>query len=291
MRIHALIVLTFATAINALAGSGAIAQPRGQGSQGGYIRADGQVVDARVLPAPGTGCAPLAIISHGLGGDKRGNPQLAAALSRAGFRVVVPSHAESGPSLLRATLAGGAFRDALIRAAGDKRLLALRLEDIGAILDAEERRCTPPFRLLAGHSMGSRTVLIEAGARNRADLAGRDRFDAYIAISPAGEGTSLFPSGAMRPIRKPMLLVTGTRDFGEGAGYETRLTSFDGLPPGRKRLAVISGAGHFQLGGAGPGSNGVGQAVGVLAVEFAGHIRPGPWRAAAPRRGVEIAEK
>jgi hypothetical protein len=278
-------IVTFAIAVSALAAFGARAQ------QGGYLRADGQAVDARVLPAPGAGCAPLAIISHGLGGDKRGNPQLAAALNRAGFRVILPSHAESGRSLLRASLSGGNVRDRLIRAAGDRRLLTFRLEDIGAILGAEERRCAVPFRLLAGHSMGSRTVQIEAGARNNAGLSGRDRFDAYIAVSPSGEGTSLFPGGAMRPVRKPMLLVTGTGDNGEGAGYETRLTSFDGLPPGRKRLAVIDGAGHLQLGGAGIGGGGVGQMVGALAVEFAGHIRPGPWRPAIPRRGVEISEK
>ncbi len=62
-----------------------------------YRRADGAEIEAKVLDA--RGCAPLAIISHGLGGSLQGNAPLAAALNRAGFRVVVPSHAESGREL------------------------------------------------------------------------------------------------------------------------------------------------------------------------------------------------
>lgn len=251
-----------------------------------YRRADGVMVDAKVLDA--RGCAPLAIISHGLGGSLSGNAALASALNRAGYRVVVPSHPESGRDLLRKAFMGG--RAGVARAAADPKLLQARIDDVTAILDSEMRRCAVPFKVLAGHSMGSRTVNIEAGAGNGANLRGRDRFDAYISISPLGEGGSgMFPPGAYSGIRKPMLMITGTQDQSVDGGYETRLSAFEGLAPGRKRLAVIEGARHAPLGGSGEAS--VGNMVGVIAVEFLRQIRPGPWGPPGRRAGVTFAEK
>lgn len=255
--------------------------------QTSYQRGDGQRIDARVLAVSGGACAPLAIISHGLGGTSRGNAGLAATLNRAGFRVVLPSHPESGPRLLGEVLTSGRPRVTLIERAADRELLQRRLEDISAILAVETRRCVVPFKLLAGHSMGSRTALIEAGAGNSAGLRGKDRFDAYIAVSPAGEGSRLFPNGAMASIRKPVLMITGTEDRAEGGGYESRLSAFDGLAPGRKRMAVLDGANHMQLGRDGA----VGQQVGALASEFVAQLRAGRFGPATRRTGIQIAEK
>lgn len=250
-----------------------------------YRRADGVMVDAKVLDA--RGCAPLAVISHGLGGSLSGNAPLASALNRAGFRVVVPSHPESGRGLLARNLGGG--RGAIERAASDSEAHRARMADIDAILAAEERRCRVPFKVLAGHSMGARTTLVEAGATSTANIKGRDRFDAYIAISPLGEGPGFFPPGAMNGIRKPVLVITGTEDRSLGGGYESRLSTFEGLPPDRKRLAVIDGATHRALGG--NGDPRVGVMVGTLSVEFVGQLRPGPWGPPGRRAGVTFAEK
>jgi dienelactone hydrolase len=250
-----------------------------------YTRADGAEIQAKVLDA--RGCAPLAIISHGLGGSLAGNAPLAAALNRAGYRVVVPSHAESGRELLIRGIGGG--RGGIARAASDPVAHLARQADIDAILIAEEKRCRVPFKVLAGHSMGARTVLVEAGARSTSNIAGRDRFDAYIAISPLGEGPGFFPTGAMSGIGKPVLMITGTEDRSVGGGYESRLSTYDGLPPGRKRLAVIDDATHMALGG--HGDPRVAGMVGTLAVEFLDHLRPGPWRPAGRRAGVTIDEK
>jgi pimeloyl-ACP methyl ester carboxylesterase len=273
MRSLALIALAFISAAPALA-------------QTAYSRSDGTEIDAKVLAA--AGCAPLAIISHGLGGNSRGNAGLATALNRAGFRVIVPSHSESGPGLLRQVILGG--RDALGRAASDPKLLALRIADIGAILSTETKRCAVPFTVLAGHSMGSRTVHIEAGAGNSAGIRGQDRFDAYISVSPLGEGGSgMFPPGAYSTIRKPMLMITGTKDQSVDGSYETRLSAFQGLSPGQKRLAVIEGASHLALGGR--QDDGVGAQVGALAVEFLRQVRNGRWGPVERRAGIVIAEK
>ncbi|MCU0817940.1 MAG: hypothetical protein MUF11_01350 [Beijerinckiaceae bacterium] len=250
-----------------------------------YRRADGAEIEAKVLDA--RGCAPLAIISHGLGGSLAGNAPLASALNRAGFRVVVPSHAESGRELLVRGIGGG--RGGIDRAASDRKAHEARQADLDAILATENTRCRVPFKVLAGHSMGARTALVEAGATSTANITGRDRFDAYIAISPLGEGPGFFPGGAMKSIRKPVLMITGTEDRSVGGGYETRLSTYEGLPPGRKRLAVIDGATHRALGGRGDPQ--VANMVGTLAVEFLQQLRPGPWGPAGKRAGVTIDEK
>ncbi len=129
----------------------------------------------------------------------------------------------------------GGGRGGIDRAASDRAAHLARQADFDAILAAEEKRCRVPFKVLAGHSMGARAALVEAGATSTSGIAGRDRFDAYIAISPLGEGHSFFPTGAMKGIRKPVLVITGTEDRSVGGGYESRLATYEGLPPGRKR--------------------------------------------------------
>ncbi|MCZ8375084.1 MAG: hypothetical protein O9342_06885 [Beijerinckiaceae bacterium] len=275
----------FATAL--LASLIASLPPALAGTSGSYSRADGTRIEARVLEAPG--CAPLAIISHGFGGNSKGNPQLAEALNRAGYRVIVPSHPESGPRALLGSLGNGRPRERILDLAADPTLLGAREADVTAILTAEMRRCAVPFKVLGGHSMGARTALLEAGAANRNGMKGADRFDAYLALSPAGENSRLFPKGAMAGIRKPVLMVTGTRDEGEGGGYENRLSTFEGLPPGRKRLAVINEATHGDLGGR--RNPAVGRLIGEMAVEFLAMVRSGGTARAKPRPEVFLSDK
>ena len=115
---------------------------------------------------------------------------------------------------------------------------------------------------------------------------GSNRFDAYIALSPQGEGTAFGPS-AWSGVTKPVLMVTGTNDRVFDSDYTARLTAFAGLPTGRKRLAIIPGAGHLQIGGI--GSAAVSAIVQALALEFAGQAS-GSW---GPSRvtGAKITDK
>lgn len=254
-----------------------------------YTRADGKVMDALLYQlGPSRNCPPLAIISHGYNGDMNHNRPMARALSLAGFRVVAPNHDESGPKLPQflTSISAPALQP---RPPVNPRLLNLRIDDISAILSAEMKRCRPPFLLMAGHSMGAHTALIEAGARNSAGIVGRNRFDAYIAASSLGEGSDMFPKGAMAGLKKPVLIVTGTRDRAVNGPYQTRLTTFEGLPAGRKRLALIDAADHIELGGR--GNSNVGEIVGQLAAEFAYQAGASSWRPAQPRMGVAIREK
>jgi len=72
--------------------------------------------------------------------------------------------------------------------------------------------------------MGSDTVMFEAGAHttlelNGREIAGKDLFDAYVALSPSGAG-SIFSSDSWEDIRKPMFVLTGTHDKGLEGTWE-----------------------------------------------------------------------
>lgn len=125
-----------------------------------------------------------------------------------------------------------------------------RLMDLGAALKWSAKHCNHPYKALLGHSMGSTTVMLEAGAKNKLDVRGKDRFDAYVALSPSGVG-SIFPEGAWSGIRKPMYVVTGTRDKGLEGSWEWRTNSYDSLPAGCKWLGVVDGATHMNFAGVG----------------------------------------
>jgi dienelactone hydrolase len=256
---------------------------------GKYFRADGQTIEANILPAPGHSCAPLAIVSHGLGGTKDSNFQLATTLNRSGYRVIVPTHAESGPRQLISSLrpSAGGLISGIAKAASSTEAHRYRMADVNAVLTVEEKRCHIPHKLLAGHSMGAQTTLLEAGAKSSTGIVGRDRFDIYVAVSAAGEGTEFFPSGSMRSVRKPTMVITGTLDESVAGPFQTRLSTYHAIPSEKKRLAIIQGANHLDLGGR---SDAVGAMVGTLATEFATQIKPGPWGQAKRHFGVVITD-
>ncbi len=123
--------------------------------------------------------------------------------------------------------------------------------DIGAALDWARPRCDKHFSALIGHSMGAATVMLEAGAGNKLNLTGKDRFDAYVAMSPQGPG-SIFPKDAWSKISKPVLMLTGTATRRWKEAWATRTVPYDDMPAGScKWLGVIDGATHMNFGGRG----------------------------------------
>ena len=157
------------------------------------VRADGAQVPVRIFSVPAASCRGVAVISPGAGGTENGLGYIAEALSRDGWLSVVVGHKESGPSVLRADLQGLDLKAALLKMTTDRAAYEARWMDIGAALDWARPRCDKHFSALVGHSMGAATVMLEAGAGNKLDLAGKDRFDAYVAMSPQGPG-SIFPT-------------------------------------------------------------------------------------------------
>jgi len=216
-------------------------------------RADGTQTPLRVYAPAGSGCAPLAVISPGAGGSENGYSYLAKALRDDGWRAIVMGHKESGKDALRSDMRdSGSIKKGLRQLVDDPKAYDARLMDIAAALKWADSSCKAPFVALLGHSMGARTVMVEAGAKNKLGVkGGADRFAAYVAMSPDGPDP-MFPENAWGHIRKPMLILTGTRDKSMQSGdFQSRIMPYDDMPSGCKWLGVIDGATHMNFAGIG----------------------------------------
>ena len=222
---------------------------RGEESQT-LVRADGAQVPVRVFSVPAASCQGVAVISPGAGGTEKGLSYIAKALSKDGWLSVVVGHKESGPSVLRADMHGADMKGALLTMTTDRAAYEARWMDIGAALDWARPRCDKHFSALIGHSMGAATVMLEAGADNKLNLAGKDRFDTYVALSPQGPG-SIFSDKAWSKISKPVLMLTGTEDKALEGAWTTRTIPYDDMPAGCKWLGIIDGATHMNFAGSG----------------------------------------
>ncbi|MGH8121291.1 MAG: alpha/beta hydrolase family protein [Rudaea sp.] len=212
-------------------------------------RADGAITPLVVYePAAGKTCAPLALLSHGAGGNERGLRYIGEALARDGWRAIAMGHRESGLTPLRKDIGTAGFKQGISDLITDTDAYRARFMDIDAARKWSESSCHAPFKVLIGHSMGAITVMLAAGARNKLGIHAKGGFDAYVALSPEGPGR-IFPEGAWQPVHAPMLLVTGARDRGLDGDYRWRTLAFDGLGRGCHWLAVIDGATHMNFGG------------------------------------------
>ena len=263
-------------------------------------RADGQMTPLEIYEAGardgGQPCAPLAVISHGAGGSEHQLEYLGRALSRDGFTVVLMGHRESGLQALKADMRTNGFVGGLRTMVADKNAESARLLDVGAALNWAEARCHAPFRVLLGHSMGAETTMLEAGAKNAIGVAsppgGLDRFDAYVPLSPEGPGP-VFPDGAWSGIRKPVLVMTGTRDQSLAGGPEARTIPWKELPVDGARgchwMGVISGATHMDVGG--NGNVAVQSQVNSMVESFLNGVRAGKCEAPASSAALKVSAK
>lgn len=203
-------------------------------------------------PAHANGCPPLALISPGAGGDQNGLKYLGEALGADGWLAIVIGHRESGIAPLKRDIREAhGIHNGVAELVDDAGAYRARFMDIEAARGWAQSRCRAPFTALLGHSMGARTVLMEAGARNKLGVHASGGFDAYVALSPAGPD-AVFPPQAERDISAPMLMITGTRDSGLDGDYRWRMQAFDALPAnGCDRLAIVDGATHMNFAGIG----------------------------------------
>ncbi len=269
-------------------------------------RADGRATPmlvysaVRDAAAARKGCAPLAVISHGAGGSENGYRYLAEAMSRMGYTTVVMGHKESGFDALRdGVTAHGAVRG-IAALVADPNAEEARLEDVGAALAWADAQCGKeriPFRVLLGHSMGAETVMLEAGAKNAigvgAPLAGQDRFDAYVAMSPEGPAI-VFGDKAWTGIRRPMLVLTGTRDQELQGGPEARQIPWKEMPGakgGCQWMGVIDGATHINFAGVGLGAEHVDPMVTATIANFLDGVRKGNCSPPMAREGMTLQAK
>ena len=247
----------------------------------------------------GPSCAPLALISHGAGGSEQAYGYLAEDLVRSGFTAIVMGHRESGQQALHQYIQAypGGLRGVTALATNPGAEQA-RLLDIGAALRWSEARCHAPYRVLLGHSMGAETVMLEAGARNSVRVssppAGRDRFDAYVALSPEGPGV-IFPEQAWSSIHKPILILTGTHDQSLRGGPKAHQLPWINLPgygQGRCQwLAVIDGANHMNFAGMERDADKVVAKVDTIVNSFLQQARQGSCTVLPQLTGVSLQAK
>jgi predicted dienelactone hydrolase len=263
-------------------------------------RADGHETPLLVYDAAGGAgvCAPLAVISHGAGGSENGYVYLAKAMAGMGYTAVMMGHRESGLAALRQDMrAHGMIRgvQALVE---DPQAESARLEDVGAALKWAEGQCKGriPFKVLLGHSMGAETVMLEVGTKNMIGVvsppAGQDRFDAYVALSPEGPGI-VFPDRAWTGIRKPLLVLTGTRDQSLKGGPEARQIPWKEMPGakgGCQWMGVIDGATHMNFGN-GMGPDNMTQLVTSTIASFLTDVRRGSCPSPTQQAGMTLQAK
>lgn len=262
-------------------------------------RADGKTTPLLVYSAvrTGTGCAPLAVLSHGAGGSENGYRYLAQAMAKLGYTTVVMGHRESGLTALDTDMREYGIKAGVTALVADPDAEQARLLDVGAAIEWADGNCHAPFRVLLGHSMGSETVMLEAGAKNILSVpsppAGRDRFDAYVALSPEGPGI-VFPDDAWSGIRKPVLILTGTRDQSLKGGPQARLVPFTDLPGTASHCqweGVIDGATHMNFAGAGMDADKVEPLVTQTIGAFLAGVRGGSCTLPKPANGLTMQDK
>jgi predicted dienelactone hydrolase len=213
-------------------------------------RSDGAQTPLLVYETASAECNALAVFSPGAGGTENGYAYLAQGLSGQGWLVLVMGHKESGPKTLRHEVFSQGIHGGLKDMVTSREMQQDRMLDLTAALNWSAQRCPHAYRVLLGHSMGSDTVMFEAGARNLLEIQGANRFDAYVAISPSGHG-SIFPSGAWHDIQRPLYVLSGTRDTGLEGNWQWRTEPFEDLPSGCHWLGVIDGATHMNFAGVG----------------------------------------
>ncbi len=234
-----------------------------------------------------TACRGVALVSPGAGGSEQEYRYLGTALSSQGYLTLVVGHAESGRDALRERVQRLGLRDGLEALVTDPVAYRGRHLDLDAARTWARSRCPGGEAVLVGHSMGAATVMMAAGARHRLGIETRQRFDAYIALSPQGTGP-IFPENAWGEVRQPTLLITGTRDTGlGGASWETRTEPFRATPAGCKWLGVIDGATHMNLAGRGESARVESLTVQTIGA-FLDGVRRGDCRPAEPLEGITI---
>ncbi len=255
------------------------------------VREDGAQTPLRVYAPSANGCAPLAVISPGAGGSEDGYRYLATALQEDGWQAIVMGHRESGATALGIGHAE-VRRHQKRPARTGQRSEGLRCAIDGHCGSAEighERLQTSICHVALDIRWGRGRSWSRPARKIRSGVKGLDRFDAYVALSPDGPG-KMFPDNAWSGIRKPILILTGTKDQSLDGDWKTRTIPYDSLPSGCKWLGVIDGATHMNF--AGIGFAGSTEKLTLLETKsFLDGLRGGKCGAPVPADGIAVKSK
>ena len=197
---------------------------------------------------------PLVVVSHGIGGSRRGYSWLGTYLASNGLAALHLQHVGSDRQVWTGNPLGVVGR--LQDAAQDREAIA-RAQDLRFALDqalSSEHAARFDIQRIAaaGHSYGANTTLLASGARVQRD--GRlvdlrdERLRAAIVMSAPPFYGEREPQRILGSVTLPTLHVTCTEDViripGYYSGYEDRLAVFDATGSARKWLAVFEGGSH-----------------------------------------------
>jgi dienelactone hydrolase len=197
---------------------------------------------------------PLVVVSHGIGGSRRGYSWLGTHLASNGMAALHLQHVGSDRQIWAGNPLGVVGR--LQDAAQDREAIA-RAQDLRFALDqllaGEHAERVDTQRIAAaGHSYGANTTLLASGARVQRGsgvVALHDeRVRAAIVISAPPFYGERDPAAILGSVTVPTLHVTCTDDViripGYYSGVEDRLAVFDATGSARKGLAVYQGGSH-----------------------------------------------
>jgi dienelactone hydrolase len=197
---------------------------------------------------------PLVVMSHGIGGSRRGYSWLGTYLASNGLAALHLQHVGSDRQVWTGNPLGVVGR--LQDAAQDREAIA-RAQDLRFALDqvlsSEHAARFDAGRIAAaGHSYGANTALLASGARVQRE--GRlvdlrdERIRAAIIMSAPPFYGEREPQRILGSVTLPTLHVTCTEDIiripGYYSGFEDRLAVFDATGSARKWLAVFEGGSH-----------------------------------------------
>lgn len=206
----------------------------------------------RITAPKAGGPYPLIVWSHGMYGSESGYGSLVDSWAKSGYVTIQPTHDDS----LR--YADAETRRSAMRGSLDNIGSApQRPKDISLVLDSldEITRKAPTLgskidrmRLgMGGHSFGAWTAQVVSGMSGRVGglTAKDDRFQAFLVISPQGEGGNVGPS-SFKTMKGPMMMISGDKDSGRGEWDPKvyRRQAFEGAAPGDKWLVWIKDAYH-----------------------------------------------
>jgi len=243
--------------------------------------ARGRVVLTRIYYPVAPGSYPVIIFSHGFGGDLGAFENTSRYWAARGYVVVHPTHIDSvrhpDPAadpqqhalivrFLTELVQGHvdpATQTAFVPILNDPRYVDSRVADVEFLLKAlaDPHQIDPQIvaredltRLgMGGHSFGAYTTQALAGEKlsfpglgavDRSD----GRFRAFMPISGQGAGRMGLADDSFSAMTRPMMSITGTKDF--GAGDETprwRLEPFEHSPPGNKYALTVPDFSHLQF--------------------------------------------
>jgi len=225
----------------------------------------GRRVPIKVHLPQWSGPFPVAVLSHGAGGNWDGLHALAQHLASHGYVVLALEHPGSNTERLRRGMRFGANLRAMTRDASE---VLGRPRDVSFALDQAQQwnQSHPELKgvfdlgrvAAVGHSFGAYTVLAVCGARPALDWLeprvepgrglGPDlsdaRVKACVALSPQGPGEPFFLERSFATIDRPVLGITGSRDQQQGTTPANRRRFFELEPPGGKVFVWLVGADH-----------------------------------------------